>query len=144
MLARDLVIILILFGLISGTGYLIVEDIASSESGYDVVNMTDENYKERYDTLTESSGKVYQMQNATSSKEGMSVISTFTTMFGATFSVIGIIFGSFGMAETTMKNFGADLGMSSGMTSLVFGAILVILIATIVFVIISSISRGRL
>ena len=135
---------LVLFGLISGMGYLIIEDMASSKSGYNVTNMTDESYQERYDTLTESSSKIYQMQNATASKQGMSVISTFTTMFSATFSIIGIIFGSFGMAVTTMNNFGQDLGMSSGMANLLFGAILVIIIATIVFIIISSISRGRL
>lgn len=144
MLARDWIIVLVLFGLISGIGYLVVEDIASADSGYDVVNMTDENYQDRYDTLTESSSKIYLMQNATASSEGMSVISTFTTMFSATFSIIGIIFGSFGMATTTMQNFGEDIGMSAGLANLVFGGLLVILIAVIVFIIISSISRGRL
>ncbi|MHA2019053.1 MAG: hypothetical protein ACTSXY_12365 [Promethearchaeota archaeon] len=144
MLTRDWVIVLVLFGLISGVGYLIVEDIASSSRGYDVTNMTDANYQDRYDTLTESSSKIYLMQNATASKEGISVISTFTTMFSATFSIIGIIFGSLSMATTTLNNFGQDIGMSSTMANLVFGAISVIIISTIVFIIISSVSRGRL
>jgi len=144
MLARDWVIVLVLFGLVSGVGYLVVEDMASAENGYDVANMTNADYQDRYDTLTESSSKIYLMQNATASSEGMSVISTFTTMFSATFSIIGIIFGSFGMATTTMQNFGEDIGMSSGLANLVFGGLLVILIAVIVFIIISSVSRGRL
>ena len=144
MLARDWIIVLVLFGLISGIGYLVVEDIASSSKGYNVPNMTDESYQSRYDTLTESSSKIYQMQNATTSKEGMSVVSTYTTMFRSTFSIIGLIFGSFSMATTSMNNFAQDIGMSSNLANLLFGGILVIIICIIVFVVISSISRGRL
>lgn len=144
MLARDWIIILVLFGLVSGVGYLVVVDIASSESGYNVVNMTDENYQSRYDTLTESSRNIYQMQTEAKSEEGLSVISAFTTFFSSTFGIIGIIFGSFGLATTTMANFGQDLGMSGGLSNLVFGAILVMIISTIVFIIVSSVSRGRL
>lgn len=144
MLARDLIIVLVLFGIFSGVGYLIVEDVASAENGYDVDNMTNAAYQDRYDTLTNSTNNILLMQNRTSSESGMSVISTFTTMFSATFSIIGIIFGSFGMATTTMQNFGEDLGMSTGISNLVFGGIFVILVAVIVFIIISSVSRGRL
>lgn len=144
MLARDWIIILVLFGLVSGIGYLIVEDLASSSKGYDVANMTDENYRGRYDTLTESSSKIYQMQNATTSEQGMSVVSTYTTMFKSTFSVIGLIFGSFSVATTSMQNFAQDIGMDSNLANLLFGAILVIVICIIVFVVVSSISRGRL
>jgi len=133
-----------LFGLVSGIGYLIVVDIASSEHGYDVENMTDENYQSRYDTLNESSGKIYQMQNATTSEQGMSIISTYTTMFKSTFSIIGLVFGSFGMVTTSMNNFAQDIGMDSTLANLVFEAILVIIICIIVFVVVSSISRGRL
>jgi len=144
MLLRDFVFVLVLFGLVSGIGYLIVEDMASSKSGYDVENMSDESYTERYDTLTESSRNIYLMQNATTSKKGLSVVSTYTTMFSSTFSLIGLVFGSFGMVTTTLNNFGQDLGMSSTMANLLFGSILVIIIATVIFVVISSVSRGRL
>jgi hypothetical protein len=144
MLARNWVFALVLFGLISGIGYLIVEDIASSEKGYDVANMTDEDYTERYDTLTESSTKIYLMQNATSSKEGLSVFSTYTTMFSSTFSVIGIVFGSFGMATSSMTNFAEDIGMDSALANLLFGALLVLIISVIVFVVVSAVSRGKL
>jgi len=144
MLLRDFVIVLVLFGLISGIGYLVIEDIASSASGYNVENMSDESYKERYDTLTESTIKIKEMQNKTSSKEGLSVFSTFTTMFSSTFTVIGLVFNSFGMVTTTFNNFAIDLGMDADLANLIFGALLVIIIATIIFVVISSVSRGRL
>jgi len=87
MLARDWIIVLVLFGLITGVGYLVVADISSSDKGYDIENMTNENYQSRYDTLTESSKDIYKMQNATTSEEGISVVSTYTTFFRATFNI---------------------------------------------------------
>jgi len=142
-LARDFVIILILFGAVCGIGYLVYADMAS-ETGYNNPNMIDKDFQKNYDTLSETTGKVYKMQNATQSKEGMSVISTYTTMFKSTFSVISIVLGSFGMVRTTMTNFAEDFGVPSNIANLIFPTILVILIVTIVFVIISSVSRGRI
>ncbi len=144
MLARDWIFILVLFGAITAIGYLIVADMASSESGYNVTNMTDETFQDNYDTLSESTSTIYQMQNATTSEQGMSVLSTYTTMFTATFSIISLIFGSFGMASNTMTNFATDFGVPSILANIIFPAILVLIIVIIVFVIISSVSRGRL
>ena len=144
MLVRDFIIVLILFGLVTGIGYLVVEDVASSDKGYDVENMTNPDYQERYDTLTDTTTVVYQMQNATASKEGLSVVSTYTTMFKSTFSVIGLVFGSFGIVTSTLSNFAQDLGMSSGLANLLVGAVFTIIITIIVFIVISSVSRGRL
>ncbi len=144
MLARDWVIVLILFGVITGIGALIVIDFANPETGYNVTNMTDENFQSRYDTLTDTTTDIYQMQNATASGEGISVISTYTTVFKATFNIISIIFGSFGIANTAMMNFAEDFGVPSVIANIIFPAILVILIAVIVFVVISSVSKGRM
>jgi len=144
MLARDWIIILILFGLTTGVGFMIVADIASVESGYGVENMTDESYRERYDTLTDTTEDIYLMQNATSSEEGLSVVSTYTTMFKSTFSVIGLVFGSFDVARLTMNNLAQDIGMDSNLANLFFGAILTIIISIIIFVILSSITKGRI
>jgi len=144
MLARDWIIVLVLFGAVAGMGALIVIDIADSETGYNVTNMTDENFQERYDTLTDTTTDIYLMQNATSSEEGISVFSTFTTVFKATFNVISIIFGSFSVANTVMINFADDFGVPSVIANVIFPSILVIIIAIIVFVVISSVSQGRM
>ena len=144
MLARDWYVMLIVFGTISGLGYLVIADIASESSGYNIENMTDENFKENYDTMTESADDIYLMQNATASGEGMSVISTFTTMFSATFSVISIIFGSFSLADDVLTNFGVDQGVPTAIANIIFPAILAIILGLIIFVIISSISKGKL
>lgn len=144
MLARDWIIVLILFGVITGIGALIVVDIASSETGYNVTDMADEEFQSRYDTLSKTTSDIYKMQNATASGEGISVISTFTTVFKATFNVISIVFGSFGVANVAMVNFADDFGVPSVIANVIFPAILVLIICVIVFVIISSVSKGRM
>jgi len=144
MLARDWIIVLILFGVITGIGALVVVDMADSSTGYNVTNMTDEDFQERYDTLSDTTGDVYKMQNVTASGEGISVISTYTTVFKATFSIISIIFGSFGLANAAMINFAQDFGVPSVIANVIFPALLVIIITIIIFVIISSVSKGRM
>ncbi len=144
MLARDYVIVLIIFGMVIGLGFLFVADMASSESGYNVSGMIDESFQGKYDTLTDTSQDVYAMQNATASGEGLSTISTFTVVFKATFSIISIIFGSFGLVNSVFSNFALDFGVPSIVANIFFPGILVIAIAIIIFVIVSSVSQGKL
>lgn len=144
MLARDWVIVLILFGAVTGLAALIVVDMANSSTGYNNTDIIDEDFQERYDTLSDTTSDVYKMQNATASGEGISVISTYTTVFKATFSIISIIFGSFGLANAAMVNFVEDFGVPSVIANVIFPALLVIIITIIIFVIISSVSKGRM
>lgn len=144
MLARDWVIVLILFGAITGLATLVVVDMANSGTGYNQTDIIDEDFQDRYDTLSATTSDVYQMQNATASGEGISVISTYTTVFKATFSIISIIFGTFGLANSAMANFAEDFGVPSAIANVAFPAILVIIITIIIFVIISSVSKGRM
>lgn len=144
MLARDWVIILVLFGAVIGLASLFVADLASSDNGYNNTDIVNENFQSNYDTLTETSTNIYQMQNATSSGEGLSTTSTFTTTFKATFSVVSIVFGSFGIAKNTFSNFAYDFGVPSPVANIFFSSLLVIIIAIIIFVVISSVSQGKL
>ncbi|KKK69688.1 hypothetical protein LCGC14_2931520, partial [marine sediment metagenome] len=59
MLARDYVIVLIIFGMVIGLGSLFVADMASPESGYNVSGMVDDNFQGKYDTLTDTSQDIY-------------------------------------------------------------------------------------
>ncbi len=144
MLARDFIIILALFGAITGIGALIVVDMASSESGYNVTNMTDETFQSNYDTLTDISDDVDLMKNATASGEGINVVSTYTTVFKATFNVITLIFRSPILMRNVFVSFADDFNIPSGVANIMFTLILTISLAIIIFVIISSVSKGRM
>lgn len=144
MLVRDYVIAIVLFGIIVGIGALIVVDMAGTDTGYGVENMTNPSFQDRYDTLTESAKDIHSMQNATSSGSLMQAISPYTSMFKATISIIKIVFDSFGMVITTINNILEDIGVPSELANLAGGGIILIIIATVIFIIVSSVSRGRL
>lgn len=143
-LARDFIICLVLFGAVVLLGYLIVVDISSSKTGYNITNMTDEDFEDRYDTLTESSSKIYEMRNETISEEGMSSVSAVYQFFTAGITVISLIFSSISIVNDTFVNFGNDFGIPSAVSSIIFGAIFVIIIAMLVFIIISSVTKGKM
>lgn len=144
MLARDIVFIIILFGLVTALGFVVVADVASDNEGYNVTNMVDENLESHYDTLTNISQDVEEMQNETSSEGGMSVISVYTTMFSATFTIIGIVFRSVGIVNNSLVSFASDFGIPAVVVNVLMGALLIIVSTIIIFVIASSVSRGRL
>ncbi len=143
-LARDFIIILALFGGITGIGALIVIDMANSETGYNVTNMTDEDFQSNYDTLSDTYDDVDLMKNATASGEGISVVSTYTTFFTATFNVITLVFRSPILIKNTFVNFADEFNIPSGVANIMFTLILTISLAIIIFVIISSVSKGRM
>lgn len=143
-LVRDFIVVLVLFGIVTGIGALIVVDVADYETGYGVENMTDKNFQERYDSLSETTKNVELMQNATTSTEGLKLDSIYTEIFSGTFNIVGIIFGSFGVLFSTLSNFMSDFGVPSGLANLMAGGIFAIILSTIIFVIMSSISKGRM
>lgn len=143
MLARDWVIMIILFGLVAGIGYMIVADVASSDRGYDVENMTDSSFQDNYDRVSEISTTVYQMQNETTSEKGQGAVSAFYSGLKATFSVIGLLFSTPEIAREVLVEISATY-LDSRLANLVAGAIITIIIVILVFVVISSVSRGKL
>ena len=137
-------IMLVLFGAITGLGFLVVSDLASSDNGYNISGVVDSDLEEHYDILGEVSDDIYTAQNATASGEGLSTISTFTIVFKATFSVISIVFGSFDLVNQVFVNFASDFGVPAAVANIFFGSLIIIAIAIIIFVVISSVSQGRL
>lgn len=143
MLARDWVIAIIIFGTIVGLAFLFVGDISSSDNGYNT-SISNPSIESHYDTLTNISDDVYTAQNATASGEGLSTTSTFTIVFKATFSVISIVFGSFSIVNQVFISFAQDFGVPAAVANVFFGGIIVVAITIIIFVVISSVSQGKL
>ena len=141
LLARDYVIILVIFGAVVLIMSLIVADMANN---YNVPNMIDQNFQNNYDTFTAASANIYQMQNASTSSEGMSTVSTYMYTFKSTFSVISLLFGSLGAINSVMVHFASDFGIPSVLANIIFPAVFVMAIAILIFIIIGSVNRSRL
>lgn len=122
-------------------GYFMVFGLATE---YDNIDVIDENFQSTYNKYSELEGDVHSMFGEASSKEGLSVVGTFTTLFSATFTIIQLIFASLLMPGAMLKQFALDVGAPSVIANIIFTLPLIIITVIIVLVVISSISKGKL
>jgi hypothetical protein len=144
MLARDYVLILIVFSLFVGLGALVVSDMASPDNGYNVANMSDPNFDSTYNKLQYTSNLVQDMGNETTSNQGLSFQGTTELLFGSTTTVIQLVFNSLSMVNTVFSGMVQTMGIPASIANLVFPAILSILTVILVFVVISSLTKTKM
>lgn len=145
MLARDYMIALVIFSLVAGIGGLLVADITSEGAGYNVPNVTDANFDDTYNRLSELDSTIGQMGNSTKSKEGLGILGGVAEgFFGATISVINLMFDSFSIVNDTLAAFVESFGIPPQLANLIFPAIIMILTIIIVFVVISSLTKTKM
>jgi len=140
-LTRDFVIAGILF---SGLIALFVLAIAGIQDEYDSTLLTNEDFANNYDKLTEQTEKIETARQAAAAGEGLSFIGTFDVAFQSTFTVIQMVFSTVNLFGDMTGSFAEDFGFDPTVTKIVFLIALAILTTVIVFIWISSISRGKI
>lgn len=140
-LTRDFVIAGILF---SGLVALWVLAIAGISDEYDSSLLTNERFADNYDRLTEQTEKIETSRKAAAAGEGLSFIGTFDVAFQSTFTVIQMVFSTLDLFGDMSGSFAEDFGLNPSVVSIVFLIALSILTTIIVFIWISSISRGKI
>lgn len=139
-LTRDFIMAGVLF---SGMIALFVLSIAGIQDEYDSTLLTDEDFAENYDRLTEQVGKVETARKAAAAGEGLSFLGTFDVTFQSTFVVFQMIYSTLDLFNDMTSTFAEDFGLDPTVTSIAFTIGLVLLTIVIVWGIVSSISRGR-
>ena len=140
-LTRDFVIAGILF---SGIIALFVLSIAGIQDEYDTDQLTNPEFAANYDRLTEQTEKIETARAASAAGEGLSFIGTFDVAFQSTFTVIQMVFSTLDLFGDMTGSFAEDFGLDPTVTRIVFLIALAILTTIIVFIWISSISRGKI
>lgn len=140
-LTRDFVIAGLLF---SGLIALYVLAIAGIQSEYDSDLLTNEDFAGKYDKLTEQTERIETARKAAAAGEGLSFIGTFDVAFQSTFTVIQMVFSTLNLFGDMTGSFAEDFGFDPTVTTTVFIIALSILTTIIVFIWISSISRGKI
>lgn len=141
-LVRDYVIATVLFAAIIGLFSITVVSIANNYGRNDIVNS---GFNAKYNKLVELTSSKNKMFNAVRSGQGLTLQGTFDIAFGATFTVIQLVFDSVIMYEQVAANFISDFTfIDSGVLIILFNVGFIIITTILVFVWLSSISRGRL
>jgi hypothetical protein len=144
MLARDYVIVLIIFSVIAGIGALIVADMASSDNGYGVANMSDPTFDSAYNKISNTTSLVGEMGNETTSNEGLGFLGTTELFFGSTITVVQLMFNSLSMVNGIFSSMVQTFGIPTAIANIIFPALLSILTTILVFVVISSLTKSKM
>ena len=140
-LTRDFVIAGILF---SGMIALLVLAIGGISYEYDSNLLVNEEFSDNYDRLATQTEKIETSRQASAAGEGLSFVGTFDVAFQSTFTVIQMVFSTLDLFGDMTSSFAEDFGFDANVVNIVFIIVLSILTTLIVFVWISSISRGKI
>jgi len=141
-LTRDLVITGLLFTGIIAILVLSITGIADNYGNTDIIN---DEFSDNYDKLTDIADNVEISRSSTSSSSGLSFIGTFDVIFSATFTVISMVFATLDLYGTIASNFVSDFTfLDASIIKLLFVIGLGILTTFVVFIWISSITKGKL
>lgn len=140
-LTRDFVIAgIFLMGIIS-MFILMVQGIAIN---YDRPDLVDEGFAENYDKLSNVTDGVATILETTRSGSGLSFKGAFDVTFGAAFTAIQLVFSSLGLLQNVFINFASDFGIPAAVTNILLIVAFSAITVTLVYVWLSSISRGKI
>lgn len=139
-LTRDFIVAGVLF---SGMIALWVLAIGGIQDEYDSNLLTDDNFADTYDRLTEQTSNIETAREAASAGGGLSFLGTFDVAFQSTFTVFQMIYSSLDLLGDMSSTFAEDFGLDPSVTKTLFLIALPILTGLIVWALMSSISRGK-
>ena len=140
-LTRDFVIAgIYLMGVIA-LMILMVQGVAENYNRGDLI---DEGFSEKYNVLSNVTEPVTILLEETTTGGGLSFKGAFDVAFGAAFVAINLIFGTVTLFSTVFQNMLVDFGIPSAVANVVFIVGFVTVTTSLIFVWLSSISRGKL
>jgi len=141
-LTRDIVITGLLF---TGIVALFVIAIGAIADNYNNTEIINEQFSGNYDKLTDIADNVEIMRGSSQSSQGLSFLETFDVVFSSTFTVIRMVFATLDLFGSMAANFIADFTfLDAQVVKILFIVGLSIITVILVFVWISSISRGKI
>ena len=139
-LTRDFVQAGILFTGIVALMVLMVGGIADE---YDNTDIVSEEFSTNYDQLTSVTDNIETIRKTTTSGSGLSFRGLFDVAFGAAFTAIQLVFSTLTLFGSVMSNFAQDFGVPKAVADILFIIGFSIITVVLIFVWLSSISRGK-
>ena len=141
-LTRDVVITAIIF---TGCIALFVLMIGSVSNKYDRPDLTSESFNDNYNKLVELTDEVETNRQTASTETGFSLIGSFDIAFSAVFTTIRLVFSTLDLYGTMAGSMISEFTFLDATVIKVLGVILLsLLTVVIIFVWMSSVSRGKI
>lgn len=142
-LLRDFVIVGIIFGMIVGLYVLQVASIDNEYGGN--TGIINPNFAAHYSNLQLQLSKLDAANKAVQSPGGLNLIGTFNVAFNSIFTVITMVWDGITIYTGMAGNIPGDFSfLDSGTVTIVLGGAIAILTTYLIFVWLSSITRGKI
>lgn len=141
-LLRDFVIVGILFGMIVGLYIIQVVSVAANYNNSDIIS---DDFTEHYSNLNTNLAQLNNGYQAVQGSGGLNLIGAFNVAFNSVFTVVVMIWDGILIYTGMASNVASDFTFLDQTTFLLFGSGLIgIITAYLVFVWLSSVSRGKI
>ena len=141
-LARDFVVVGIIFGMVIALFVILVASTANQYNNTDIVSP---NFAKHYSTLNTNLQQLDTSNKAVQGAGGLNLIGTFNVAFNSVFTVIAMVWDGISIYTGMAGNVAGDFNFLDQTTVLMFlGGIIAILTVYLIFIWISSVSRGKL
>lgn len=141
-LLRDIVLAG-LFGM--GIIALFVIAIGSMSVNYDRTDLVSPSFSSNYNKLNSLLGDLETSRTAVTSTQGLSFIGTFNVAFNSIFTVFKLVLNSLDMFGSMTASVISDYTfLDAGVIKILFGVLLAGLLVSVIFIWISSVTRGRI
>ncbi len=140
-LTRDFIFAAALFSTIYALFSLGITGVADQ---YDDTSLINADISNNYNRLQETSDSMDIALASVRSGEGLGFRGAFDVAFAATFTVFQLVLGTLGLYGDVMASFASDFGLDRQVVNILFTLGFIGITITIVFVWLSSISRGKI
>lgn len=140
-LLRDFVVVGIIFGMVIA---LLIIQTASINSNYNA-NIVDPNFAAHYSKLQTNLNQLDTSNQAVQGTEGLNLIGTFNVAFNSVFTVVAMVWDGIFIYTGMASNVAGDFNFLDQSTILLFLTGIIAIVTTyIIFIWLSSVSRGKL
>lgn len=141
-LLRDFVVAGIIFGMVIAFCIIMVASIANNYQNTDIISPT---FAQHYSTMEQNLDKLSTSYNAAKGGSGLNLIGTFNVVFNSVFTVVAMVWDSLLIYSGMAQNVSSDFTFLDQTTVLLFlTGIIAIVTAYLIFVWLSSVSRGKI
>lgn len=141
-LIRDFVIVGLIFGLVTG---LFVILVASTANQYNNAEIISPEFAAHYSKLSTNLAQLNTANQAVQGAGGLNLIGAFNVAFNSVFTVIAMVWDSILVYTGMAGNIASDFSfLDSGTILMFFGAVIAMLTAYLIFIWLSSVSRGKI
>lgn len=141
-LLRDFVVVGILFGLIVALYIIQVASLADNYNNQDIISPS---FSDHYNKLQNNLNQMDTSLNSVKGGQGLNLIGTFNVAFNSVFTVFAMVIDGIFIYTGMANNLAGDFSFLDKTTVLLFTTAVIAILATyIVFIWLSSISRGKI